>query len=118
MQLDPVLKLMAQQKASDLFITAGRPLSVKLHGKLQPIGSDALSEEKSLEMVMSALSAEQQEEFQRTKESNCALKRDGIGRFRVSAFMQRDAAGMVNQRIAAIADEVILAVAGLPLQVK
>lgn len=99
MQLDPVLKLMAQQKASDLFITAGRPPSVKLHGKLQPIGSDALSEEKSLEMVMSALSAEQQEEFQRTKESNCALKRDGIGRFRVSAFMQRDAAGMVVRRI-------------------
>ena len=99
MQLDPVLKLMAQQKASDLFITAGRPPSVKLHGKLQAIGSEALSEEKSLEMVMSALSPEQQEEFQRTKESNCALKRDGIGRFRVSAFMQRDAAGMVVRRI-------------------
>ncbi|MDP5036444.1 MAG: PilT/PilU family type 4a pilus ATPase [Alishewanella sp.] len=98
MQLVDYQKKMVELKASDLFITAGMPVAAKINGELQPIDDQRLSEVDSLNLVLSSMSEKQQHEFNTTKECNFAIANDA-GRFRVSAFWQRDKAGMVMRRI-------------------
>lgn len=99
MLLDNYLQKMVDAGASDLFITAGFPVSAKVSGKMSPLDSDKISPEQSLALVKSAMSAAQLNEFEQTKECNFAIAKEGIGRFRCSAFWQRDNAGMVIRRI-------------------
>ena len=99
MDFDRLLSLMVEKGASDLFITAGVPPSIKLHGKVVPVTTTPLSPEKSREVVLSVMNEKQRSEFIETKELNFAISARGIGRFRVSAFYQRNLAGMVLRRI-------------------
>lgn len=98
MQLTTLLEKMVVAKASDLFVTAGLPVSAKINGELLPLEQAALSAEQALALVLAAMNDKQQAEFLRTKECNFAIANDA-GRFRVSAFFQRDQAGMVIRRI-------------------
>lgn len=93
------LRLMAQQRASDLFITAGMIPSMKVSGKLQPVGGDPLTPQESRDLVLSVMNPMQREEFEKTHECNFAIGLAGVGRFRVSAFYQRNQVGMVLRRI-------------------
>jgi len=99
MEFEDLLKLMVEKGGSDMFITAGVPPSIKLNGKIVPITKSPLSPDVAREVVMSIMSEDQRLEFQRTKESNFAISARGIGRFRVSAYYQRNLAGMVLRRI-------------------
>jgi twitching motility protein PilU len=93
------LKLMAHQKASDLFITAGMPPSMKVHGKISPITQNPLTPQQSRDLVLNVMSPPQREEFEKTHECNFAIGVSGVGRFRVSCFYQRNQVGMVLRRI-------------------
>ena len=93
------LKLMAHQKASDLFITAGMPPSMKVNGVLQPITRSPLSVQQSRDMVLNVMTPGQREEFEKTHECQFAISAQGVGRFRVSCFYQRNCVGMVLRRI-------------------
>lgn len=99
MEFEDLLKLMVEKGGSDMFITAGVAPSVKMNGKIIPITKSPLSPDVAREVVMSIMSEEQRLEFQRTKECNFAISARGIGRFRVSAYYQRNLAGMVLRRI-------------------
>lgn len=99
MDIDRLLKLMVEKQASDLFITAGMPPSIKVHGKIVPASSTPLSPEKSRETVLSVMNEKQRREFVETRELNFAISARGVGRFRASAFYQRNLAGMVLRRI-------------------
>jgi len=99
MDFEGLLKLMATKKASDLFITAGVPPSIKIHGKVMPVTQRALSSEKAREVVLSVMNEEQRREFARSRECNFAISAEGVGRYRVSAFQQRNNVGMVLRRI-------------------
>lgn len=105
MQLTTLLEKMVVAKASDLFVTAGLPVSAKINGELLPLEQAALSAEQALALVLAAMNEKQQAEFLRTKECNFAIANDA-GRFRVSAFFQRDQAGMVIRRIVTTIPEV------------
>ena len=94
-----LLKKMVDEKASDMFVTAKLPVSAKINGELQPIDMHVLSSDDALNLVHSAMNAKQKEQFDLEKECNFAISIDDIGRFRVSAFWQRDMAGMVIRRI-------------------
>ncbi|MEW5681386.1 MAG: PilT/PilU family type 4a pilus ATPase [Pseudomonadota bacterium] len=98
MQLDDFLEKMVAQKASDMFVTAGMPVAAKINGELLPIDETPLTDATSLKLVLSAMNDKQQQEFMTSKECNFAIANDA-GRFRVSAFWQRDCAGMVVRRI-------------------
>ena len=93
------LKLMAHKKASDLFITAGVPPSMKLHGKLVSITQEPLTPTQSRDLVLNVMNPSQREEFEKTHECNFAIGLAGVGRFRVSCFYQRNQVGMVLRRI-------------------
>jgi twitching motility protein PilU len=93
------LKLMAHKKASDLFITAGVPPSMKVHGKLSPITQSPLTPQQSRDLVLNVMTPQQREEFEKSHECNFAIGVSGVGRFRVSCFYQRNQVGMVLRRI-------------------
>lgn len=93
------LKLMVAKKASDLFITAGVPPSMKVHGRIAPITETPLTPQQSRDLVLNVMTPSQREEFEKTHECNFAISMQGVGRFRVSCFYQRNQVGMVLRRI-------------------
>ena len=97
--MNALLRLMVHKKASDLFITAGMPPSLKIHGRIQPVSETALTPDQARETVLGVMNERQRREFEETKECNFAISASGVGRFRVSAFVQRNYAGMVLRRI-------------------
>ncbi|MEL7399478.1 MAG: type IV pili twitching motility protein PilT, partial [Pseudomonadota bacterium] len=99
MDFEKLLKLMVEKGASDLFITAGVPPSMKVHGKVVPVTTTPLSPEKARETVLNVMNEKQRKEFLDKKELNFAISARGVGRFRTSAFYQRNLAGMVLRRI-------------------
>ncbi len=99
MELSKLLILMAQKKGSDLFITNGRPPCVKIDGVIHPVGKESLTSAKTRDLVYSVMNEKQQKEFEETRECQFAIDAKGVGRFRVSAFVQRDVVAMVLRRI-------------------
>ena len=99
MEFEKLLRLMVEKGASDLFITAGVAPSMKVHGKILPVTKSPLSPEQTRETVLGVMSEAQRREFAEKKECNFAISARGIGRFRVSAFYQRNLVGMVLRRI-------------------
>ena len=94
-----LLKVMLTQKSSDLFITANYPPAMKIDGKMTKVGPQNLSAAHTLALVKSVMTDKQIEEFESTKECNFAISPNGIGRFRVNAFVQQGSAGMVMRVI-------------------
>ena len=99
MEFESLLKLMVHKNASDLFITAGVAPSLKVNGKIGPVTQATLTPIQAKEIVLGIMSPAQKEEFAENNECNFAISASGIGRFRVSAFMQRNNAGMVLRKI-------------------
>jgi twitching motility protein PilU len=99
MQFDDLLKIMVQRRGSDLFICPDVPPSIKINGKVMPITKTALSPEMTREVVLGVMSERQRKEFMLTRECNFAISAPEIGRFRVSAYHQRDIMSMVLRRI-------------------
>jgi twitching motility protein PilU len=99
MNLHELLERMVKQDASDMFVTAKLPVSAKINGELQPIDDVVLNAEQSFNLVSDAMNDKQKKQFENEKECNFAIQIDDIGRFRISAFWQRDMAGMVVRRI-------------------
>lgn len=99
MSMDKFLRLMVEKSASDLFITAGVAPSMKVHGKIMPLSKMSLSPDQTRDIVFGLMSERQVQEFEEKKELNFAINASGIGRFRASAFYQRNVCGLVLRRI-------------------
>ena len=93
------LKYLHEEKGSDLFVTAAAPPCVKVHGRIRPLTKEALSPEASADIVQGIMTQEQREEFKEKHELQFAISLEGVARFRVSAFYQRNSIGMVCRRI-------------------
>ncbi|HSH30779.1 MAG TPA: type IV pili twitching motility protein PilT, partial [Thiohalobacter sp.] len=81
--LKTLLMLVVRKKASDLFITAGVPPSIKVDGKIMATAKEPLAPDEARQMVMDTVPEYLRDEFQRTHECNFALSETGLGRFRV-----------------------------------
>ncbi len=90
---------MVEKNASDLFITAGTAPSIKIDGKMIALSNEKLSPQLAEEITLSMLNEEQIAELMQKKELNFAVNASGIGRFRGSAFFQRNSCGLVLRRI-------------------
>jgi len=99
MDFSALLNLMVQKRASDLFVTVGMPPSIKVNGRITPVAKTIVAPDQARELVVGLMSPAQKEEFLQTNECNFAISAPKVGRFRVSAFVQRDAVGMVLRRI-------------------
>lgn len=100
MDFDKLLQLMVQKNGSDLFITADAPPSMKVNGTIMPVTKSALTPEQSMTLVKSVMTPSQIKEFDETLECQFAISdKQQNARFRVSAFVQKDCAGMVLRKI-------------------
>ncbi|WP_024304519.1 PilT/PilU family type 4a pilus ATPase [Pseudogulbenkiania sp. MAI-1] len=94
-----LLKHAVGKNASDIFISADFPPAMKIDGKIVPVSQQPLSAQHTKELVRSVMNDRQMEEFESSMEANFAISPPGIGRFRVSAFIQQGMAGMVLRKI-------------------
>lgn len=99
MDFTQLLKVMVDRDASDLFVTAGARPTIKVDGTLKPLTKDSLKPSQARALVYSTMNDKQLAEFEGTHECNFAISAPGLGRFRVSAFFQRNSAGMVLRKI-------------------
>ncbi|MBF8291188.1 MAG: twitching motility protein PilU [Steroidobacteraceae bacterium] len=97
--MQDLLRRMVDRKGSDLFITASFPPAIKVDGEVRPQTEQPLSSEQSAVLVRSIMNDRQTREFDATKEANFAIAPPGIGRFRVSAFVQQGHTGCVIRQI-------------------
>ena len=97
--MQDLLRRMVEKKASDLFVTAGFPPAIKIDGDIRPQSERALTPEQAATLVRAIMNDRQSREFDGTKECNFAIAPPGIGRFRVSAFVQQGATGCVVRMI-------------------
>ena len=97
--MQDLLRRVTEKKASDLFVTAGFPPAIKVDGEVRPQSERALTPDQSAALVRALMNDRQSKEFDATKECNFAISPPGIGRFRVSAFVQQGCTGCVIRLI-------------------
>ena len=99
MDIGYFLKLMTDKNASDMFMTTGAPVYIKVEGKHYPLGSTGLPAGMVKKIAYSLMDEGQKEAFERDLELNMAVVLEGAGRFRVNVFKQRGEVGMVIRAI-------------------
>lgn len=98
-QMNDLLREMSAKKGSDMFVTVGAPVVIKVAGVLEPLTPTALTQQQARELVLGVMNPPQRQVFETTHECNFAIGLSGVGRYRVSAFFQRNQPGMVIRRI-------------------
>ncbi len=101
MNLQPYLKLMSEQHASDMYFTTGAPVSIRIDGKMRPVGKSMLSPGMTRKLAYDLLSPAQIKDFENNLEFNMGMSYTDLGRFRVNMYMQRGEVSMVIRYIKA-----------------
>lgn len=100
MELNDILKIGLQNKASDVHIKAGLPPIFRINGKLVPLKTDIkLTPQDVSKIAFSIMSPAQKEEFKKKFEVDLAYGVPGLGRFRVNIFQQRGTLAIVFRAI-------------------
>lgn len=100
MQLDDLLNLMVEKKASDLHITVGLSPQLRIDGRLVLLNEfPPLSPQDTKELIYSLLTAEQREKFEQTKELDISVGIKNLGRFRINVYKQRGSVSMAVRLI-------------------
>ena len=94
-----LLKLLVSKNGSDLFLTSDFPPAFKIDGRMQPVSNQALTPQHTIELARAIMNDKQASLFEASKECNFAIAPTGIGRFRVSAFIQQGKVGLVLRTI-------------------
>lgn len=99
MDFPALLKILASQDGSDLYLSTGAPPCAKFNGVLKPLGSESLKPGQIALVADGLMDEEQKLEFHRELEMNLAVSMAGIGRFRINIFMQRNEVSIVARNI-------------------
>ena len=99
MDIGYFLKLMTEKNASDMFLTTGAPVFIKVEGRLYPLGNTGLPSGMVKKIAYSLMDEGQVPVFERDLEFNMAIAVKDAGRFRVNVFKQRGEVGMVIRAI-------------------
>ncbi len=97
--VNDLLRLMVSRAGSDLFLTADFPPAIKVDGKVTKVSPQPLTGQHTMALARSVMNDKQAAEFEKTKECNFAIAPQGIGRFRVNAFIQQGHVGLVLRTI-------------------
>ena len=99
MALERLFQLMAEKNASDLFLSAGSPITIKINGVCVPINQERLQQQDVVTLLTERLSDAQFRELEQSRELNLGLPVQGVGSFRLSAFLQRGSVSAVVRYI-------------------
>ena len=95
MILEKLFHLMAEKQASDLFISAGTPIHLKIQGNSVPINQQIMTPKSIENIAYELMSDEQRETFLKTKEMNLSIGIANLGNFRINLFRQRTSISIV-----------------------
>ena len=99
MDIGYFLKLMTEKNASDMFLTTGAPVNIKVEGKLYPLGNTGLPPGMVKKIAYSLMDEGDVPKFERELELNMAIAVKDAGRYRINVFKQRGEVGMVIRSI-------------------
>src|SRR5947208_3826597 len=124
-----LFQVMADKKASDIFISVGAPINIKINGLAVPVNQTVMTAATVQQLLYEVLNERQIKEYEDEMELNTAFALDGVGAFRISAFRQKGSPAVVVRFIPGsippldslgvpdILKEVIMAKRGLILMV-
>jgi twitching motility protein PilU len=95
MIFDRLFQLMAERQASDIFVSAGAPIHIKINGAIVPINQQIMEPAVIQKMGYEMLNAEQVARFEKDRELNISFGRKDVGNFRINFFWQRSSIGIV-----------------------
>ncbi len=87
--LERILRLMAEKRASDVYMSANTPILIKIHGQIMQLSDQVLSTNQTRQLLSEMLAPQQLEELEETGELNVGIGLPKVGSFRLSAFKQR-----------------------------
>ena len=97
--MDKLFKLMSEKKATDLFLSCGAPITIKMQGNAVPVNQTILDPTTLRGLLAEVLKPEQLEEFEREKELQTRVVVHDIGVYRLSCFFQRGTPAIVARYI-------------------
>ncbi|TCS99375.1 twitching motility protein PilU [Tepidimonas ignava] len=93
--MEQLLRLMADKKASDIYLSASAPALIKINGVTMPVNAQPLPADGPYRLLAEVVRSDQLQEYDRTGELNIAIPMEGVGRFRISAMRQRGTCAVV-----------------------
>jgi len=87
--MERILHLMAEKKASDVYLSAHAPATIKINGQYLPINAQALPPDAVLNLLGEVVPPHRMAELKESGELNMAIPMYGVGNFRLSAMRQR-----------------------------
>lgn len=94
-EIDKLFRLMAQQQASDMHLSAGSPPYLRVHGEMLAVNHPPLDHAAVQSLVYEIINEKQRQDFAQRWELDTSYTVDGVGRFRVNLFMQNRGLGGV-----------------------
>ena len=95
MYLDRLFKMMAEKQASDLFISCGAPINIKINGVVSPIATQPMDVETVRRIAYELMTKDQAREFENEMEMNLSYLDRNVGNFRINIFRQRGTISLV-----------------------
>lgn len=99
MEFDNFLKVLVDKDGSDLYMTVGAPPAAKFQGSLRALSKTVNTREYVKEIAYGMMDDDQIAQFEKKPEMNLAISKEGIGRFRINIFQQRNSLAMVIRNI-------------------
>ncbi len=90
-----LFQIMADKKASDIFLSVGAPINIKINGNAVPVNQTVMTSDTVRQLLYEVLNQKQIEEFEEEMELNTAFALEGVGAFRISAFRQKGTPAVV-----------------------
>ncbi|MGI4777431.1 MAG: PilT/PilU family type 4a pilus ATPase [Janthinobacterium lividum] len=98
--MERILRLMAERKGSDIYLSADSPALIRINGTCVPINPQVLPADAPLKLLAEVVHPSRVEELERTGELNMAIQLKGAGNYRISAMRQRGSYAVVVRHIA------------------
>jgi twitching motility protein PilU len=95
MYLDRLFKLMAEKQASDIFISCGAPINIKVNGVVSPVSTQPMDPETVRRIAYELMTKDQAREFENELEMNLSHLDRAVGNFRINIFRQRGTLALV-----------------------
>jgi len=90
-----LFQIMADKKASDIFMSVGAPINIKINGVAVPVNQAIMTTQSVQQLLYEVLTERQVKEYEEEMELNTAFVMEGIGAFRISAFRQKGSPAVV-----------------------
>src|SRR3970040_1336183 len=84
-----LFQVMADKKASDIFLSVGSPINIKINGVAVPVNQTIMTADTVRQLLNEVLTERQIKEYDEEMELNTAYNLEGVGAFQISAFRQK-----------------------------